>query len=108
MPKTQPARTRLPRDARARGRLREAQQREAEALAAVYVAESALTRAHARRDAALAAATAVVERAEEGVANAQTALVEVSGLPRASLLLAVDPSDLRKNVGSRNTRRADA
>jgi hypothetical protein len=108
MRKTSPQQGRLPRDVHARERLREAQRQEAHMLAAVYAAEGVLARAHAKRDAALAATSAVVQHAEDQVATAQAALVEVSGVHRAAILLAVDPSDLRKVTSSRSARRTDA
>jgi hypothetical protein len=96
---------RMPRDVRARERLREAQLRESEAVAAVCAAHDALARAAAKRDAVLASATATVDQAHASVQAAQAALVQVSGADRAAQLLGVDPAEMRK---SRNGRRADA
>jgi hypothetical protein len=98
-----PART--PRDVRARERLREAQLRESEAVAAVCAAQDALVRAAAKRDAVLASASATVDQAQASVRAAQAALVQVSGVNRAAQLLGVDPAELRK---FRNGRRAEA
>jgi hypothetical protein len=94
----------MPRDVHARERLRAAQQREAQAVAAVYVAERSLGKACAKRDEVLAAATAVVDKARQSVASAQTALVGVSGFDRAAALLGIEVADLRRSVG--NTRRS--
>jgi hypothetical protein len=99
-----PRTTRMPRDVRARERLREAQQQEAQALAVVCAAQDALARTCAKRDAVLAAANGKVGQARAGVESAQGALVRVSGLDRAALLLGLDPAELRK----RNGRRAEA
>jgi hypothetical protein len=99
-----PRLARMPRDVRARERLREAQQQEAQALAAVCAAQEALAKTCAKRDAVLAAATAKVDQAQAGVESAQDALVRVSGLDRAALLLSLNPAELRK----RNGRRAEA
>jgi hypothetical protein len=94
----------MPRDGRARERLREAQQREAEAVAAVFVAQGALQKARAKRDAAIASATVVVDAAEEVVAAKQAALVKVSGVERAALLLGLKATELRR---TRSRIRAD-
>lgn len=91
---------RLPRDVRARERLREAQLQETEAVAAICAAEEALRKACAKRDAAVAAASATVDRARASVESAQVALVRVSGLDRAAVLLGVDTATLRKVVGA--------
>jgi hypothetical protein len=89
---------------RARERLREAQLREAEAVAAVCAAQDVLARACAKRDAVLESATAVVDQAQASVHAAQTGLVQVSGVERAALLLGVGPAELRKSA---NGRRAE-
>lgn len=99
---------RLPRDIRARERLREAQQQEAEALVALCATQDKLRKACAKRDVAVAAAAGMVERAQASVESAQAVLVQVSGLDRAAVLLGVDRAELRKIVGSRAGRRADA
>jgi hypothetical protein len=103
-----PRAARMPRDVRARERLREAQQQEARAVVAVCVAQDELGKACARRDAVLAAATAKVDQAQVAVESAQSALVRVSGLDRAAVLLSIDPAELRKIAGGRNGRRAEA
>jgi hypothetical protein len=95
--------SRMPRDVHARERLRQAQQAEAVAVAAVVAAIAVLDRAKSKRDVAIAAAEAVVERAAAGVADAEVALIGVSGLDRAALLLGVNRAHLRK---PRNTRAA--
>ncbi|HZC72090.1 MAG TPA: hypothetical protein VE442_15460 [Jatrophihabitans sp.] len=103
-----PHTARMPRDVRARERLREAQQQEAQALAAVCAAQDRLAKADAKRNAVLAAATAKVGQAQAGVDSAQGALVRVSGLDRAALLLGIDPAELRKIAGARNGRRTES
>lgn len=87
---------RLPRNLDARERLQRAQQAEATAVATVYRAEAQLTKAQAKYDTALAAATAFVDQARDGVAAAQQALVAVSGRDRAAQLLGVSSAELRK------------
>lgn len=103
-----PGAARLPRDARARERLREAQRQEAEALAGVCAAQDSLDKARAKHEAVLAAATAMVDRAQTAVDAAQAALVAVSGVERAAMLLGMDIAGLRKVVGGRNGRRREA
>lgn len=100
------ARAARPRDLQARERLRRAQQRESQALAAVCTAQRALDRAQGKRQAALAAADAVVEQAQTVVTDAQAGLVAVSGLERAAVLLGLDPGELRKTSSARAERRA--
>lgn len=85
--------TGFPRDSRTRDRLREAQQLEAQALTEVCRAQEGLIRVCAKRDAALAAVDA-----------AQAALVRVSGLERAALLLDTDVAALRKVVNAQGRR----
>jgi chemotaxis regulatin CheY-phosphate phosphatase CheZ len=98
---------RLPRDVGTRERLREAQLREVDAVAVVCAAQDRLRKACTKRDAAAAAATAVVDQAQASVESAQGALVQVSGLERAALLLGIDSADLRKIVSARNGRRSE-
>lgn len=97
-PMTTPSKrsTRRPRDDHARNRLQRAQQLESEALADVYVARENVTKACSRRDAAIAVATARVEHAQRAAESAEEALVRVSGLDRAALLLGVETTTLRK------------
>jgi hypothetical protein len=99
---------RMPRDTRTRERLREAQRRETESVAAVCAANETLQKACAKREAALAAATAAVDDAQGVVETAQAALVNVSGLDRAALLLGVNSTELRKITVTRNGRRPEA
>jgi hypothetical protein len=95
---------RRPRDDRARSRLLEAQQLEAEALTDVYAAQENVTKACVKRDAAIAAAEARVEDAERAVESAKGALVRVSGLDRAAMLLAVEATTLRKGRSAKTSR----
>jgi hypothetical protein len=88
--------------------MREAQRQEAEALAGVCVAQDGLAKAQAKRDAVIAAATAAVDQAQAVVESAQAALVRVSGIDRAAVLLDADAAELRKIAGSRNGRRNKA
>jgi hypothetical protein len=83
-------------DGPARERLREAQQREAAAVAAVFAAQGALQKACAKRDSVLASASEVVDAAQDVVAAKQAALVKVSGVDRAALLLGLAVPELRK------------
>jgi hypothetical protein len=92
-----------PRDVRVRERLREAQQQEAQAMAAVCAAQHALDKACTKRDAAIAAAAAVVDRAHGSVSAAQAALVMVSGLDRAAVLLGMGANDLRRKLSNGHT-----
>jgi hypothetical protein len=87
---------RLPRDVVARERLRRAQQEEVRAVSAVCAAQCGLAAARLKRDRAVAAADAVVVDAERELATAQTALVEVSGLDRAGVLLGLNRAALRR------------
>jgi hypothetical protein len=95
---------RMPRDGRARERLREAQQQESRAVASVCAAGDRLSRARAKRDAVYVTATVKVERAEADLDSARASLVQVSGLDRAALLLGLDVAELRRSVGSRSSR----
>lgn len=104
MTQKSPRAGRLPRDVRARERLREAQVQEAGAVAAVCAAQQRWSQAREKRDAALAAADAVVERAQAALEAAQSDLVGVSGLERAAMLLGIGTSELRKIVGTRAGR----
>lgn len=76
-----------PVDYRARHRLMEAQRAETEALRDVGKA--------ARR---LESIAARVEAVDLELANAESDLVAVSGLPRAAQLLGMEPRDLRRRV----------
>jgi len=87
---------RLPRDVVARERLRRAHQEEVRAVSAVCAAQCGLAAARLKRDRAVAAADAVVVDAERELATAQTALVEVSGLDRAGVLLGLNRAALRR------------
>jgi CRP-like cAMP-binding protein len=97
----------LPTDAIARERLREAQAREASAVTAAYDADAALQTATARRDAEFAAAEEALRRrraaAEEGVSRAAAAVdiaragvADVSGTERAALLLGITKAELSR------------
>jgi hypothetical protein len=92
---------RLPRDVRVRERMRAAQQQEGAALAGVCVAMEQLRRASARRDTVVAAATAVVDRAQAAVEAAHAEVVRISGIERAALILAMDVAELRKSGGAK-------
>jgi hypothetical protein len=87
---------RRPTDLRARERLRDAQTAEARAVTAVYAAEAGRDAAIERRDQAWAAAAALVDAAEDDLAVARAAVVTVSGLDRAAVLLGTAKADLRK------------
>lgn len=91
---------RPPRDIHARERLRDAQVAEARAVSAVCTAQTAVDRAHAKREQAIAAAARAVARAERALAVAHTALVEVSGLERAAVVLGLPAKRLRQAVAA--------
>lgn len=99
--------TRLPRDVEARERLQQAQRAEAAAVADVYRAEAALTRAQMKFEATVAAATKVVDDAHAVVDRTQAALVAVSGRDRAAQLLGIDRVELRKGSAARGARSDD-
>jgi hypothetical protein len=103
-----PRGSRMPRDTRTRERLREAQQRESESVAAVCAATDVLHKAYAKREAAIAAATSTVEQAQAAVEAAEATLVTVSGIDRAALLLGIEPTELRKITTTRTGRKTDA
>lgn len=87
-----------PVNAGARERLRQAQQREASALAAVESAASGKARAEAKLQAALRAPLGRIEAAQRRLAVTQADLVDVSGLSRAAALLDVPPATLRAAI----------
>jgi hypothetical protein len=78
---------RLPKDIHARERLREAQVAEAKALTKVCAAEETLSRA-----------TDVQRQAERELADAQAALIDISGLQRAAALLNTTAPALRRGL----------
>jgi len=86
----------MPRDVQARERLRLAQDSEARAVSAVCAAQDALAAAKRKRDKTVAAADAVLAEADRAVSAAQANLVAISGLERASALLGVNRTELRK------------
>lgn len=86
------------RDGRARVRLLEAQRAEAKALTAVERAVFARDRAQRKFEAVRAAQEKHVADAEQRVAAAQAALVDVSGLERAAQLLDLPARKLRSAV----------
>lgn len=91
---------RRPMDTQARERLRAAQQAETTAVAVVFSAQAALEEAVARRERTVAAATVAVTTAEAELGAARAALVEVSGLERAAVLLGTSKAELRKAVAA--------
>jgi hypothetical protein len=99
---------RLPRDVRARARLRVAQSQEADAVAAVCTAQDTLRKARAKREAVLATASVAVDQAQASLETAQGALVGVCGLERAAVLLGIDASKLGKCVGTRRARAVES
>ena len=72
------------------------QDAEARAVSAACAAQDALAAAIGRRDKAVAAAEALLAEAERAVAAAQANVVAVSGVERASALLGVNRTALRK------------
>ena len=99
---------RLPRDVRARERLRAAQQAEAAAVAAVVVAQDAVRRSEARHAAAIANTQARIDRARAVLTDAQASLVRVSGLDRSAGVLGVSRAALRRTVAAARAGAGDA
>ena len=86
---------RTPKDQEARERLRAAQRREAQALTRVCAAEQKAMQVQA-----------LARDAEHDVAAAHAALVEVSGLARAAVLLGTTVSGLRRGLANVSERDA--
>lgn len=97
----------MPLDVRTRERMREAQLAEARAVTAICAAQAAVARAAAKRDRTVAAANAMVQRAELELTRRHAALVSVSGLDRAATLLAVTPAKLRRASAAARDGRGD-
>ena len=91
---------RYPMDEKARARLREAQQRETEALAAVATAARKLRQTQDKMAAAMTRHQEAVDAAELSVASAQKRLVSISGLERSSTLLDQPLATLRSAIRS--------
>jgi len=91
MPRT----TRRPLDERARGRLREAQRVESDAVAAVHAASVNRDGAQAKLNAVIAKHQGAIDDADRAVSKAQSRLVSVSGIERAALLLEQPVAALR-------------
>jgi hypothetical protein len=87
---------RIPKNVQARERLREAQDVEARAVSAASAAQDAFVAAARKRDKAVAVADALLAEAERALAAAQADVVAVSGVERASALLGVNRTVLRK------------
>src|SRR5438874_358068 len=87
-----------PNDPQARARLREAQAAEARAVVAVYSAEAKVRAAITRRDGAHAVADAWVAEAAVVRDRSRAALVSISGLDRAAMLLGIDKPELRRSL----------
>lgn len=100
--------SRLPRDVRARERLRAAQQAEAAAVAAVVAAQEAMRRSESRHAEAIANAQARVDKARAVLTDAQAGLVRVSGLDRAAGVLGVSRAALRRTVAAARAGARDA
>jgi len=83
---------------RARQRMREAQRLEAAALDAVTRAERRIVAAQARARQVIAASEATVAAAHDQHAKAIAALVGISGIDRAALLVSQTAADVRKAV----------
>lgn len=98
--------SRRPLDERARHRLREAQQMESQAVAAVHAADTAKEAAQAKLDALVRQHQARIETAEERLNLARAELVSVSGIERAATLLDQPVSVLRAAARATNVTRA--
>jgi hypothetical protein len=93
---------RSPLDERARQRLREAQQKESQAVAAVHAADAAKVAVHAKFEALVRQHQARIEMAEERLRLAKAELVSVSGVERAAALLDEPAKALRAAVRAAN------
>jgi hypothetical protein len=90
--------SRRPLDERARHRLREAQQKESDAVAAVHAADAAEEAARAKLDTLVRQHQAQIEKAEQRLNLAKAELVSVSGLDRTASLLDEPMKQLRAAV----------
>ena len=91
---------RRPAKERARQRMREAQRLEAVALDAVTRAERRIVAAQERARQVMAASEATVAAAQHEHATAIAALVGISGVDRAALLVSQSAAEVRKAVRS--------
>lgn len=98
--------SRRPLDERARQRLREAQQKESEAVAAVHAADAAKEAARATLDALVRQHQTQIESAERRLNLAKAELVSVSGIERTAVLLDEPVKVLRAAVRAANVTRA--
>lgn len=96
MPRT----TGRPLDERARTRLREAQRREADAVAAVHAASIRRESARAKLDTLISKHQVAIGAADQALSEARAQLVSVSGIARAALLLELSVAALRAAVRS--------
>ncbi|MHB8187173.1 MAG: hypothetical protein ACYDDU_14080 [Dermatophilaceae bacterium] len=94
MPRT----TRRPLDERARARLREAQQLESAAVAAVHAASVKREFATDTLNAVIAKHQGAIDEADHRLSKAQAHLVSVSGIARAALLVDQPVATLRAAV----------
>ncbi|TAM90291.1 MAG: hypothetical protein EPN43_05965 [Jatrophihabitans sp.] len=92
------ARGAMPRDVRARERMRDAQAAEARAVSAICAAQNALARVVEKRNQVVARADATVREAERSLVNKWAELVAVSGLEHAARLLGTTPAKLRRET----------
>jgi hypothetical protein len=90
-----------PKDARARERLRLAQQREAQAVAAFFAAAKRVAAEESKRVDALSKYQASVDAANDKLDEARAQLVQVSGVERAAILVAESTATLRSAAKSR-------
>ena len=97
--------SRTPLDERARHRLREAQHKESEAVAAVHAAHAAKEAAQARLDAHVRQHHSRIETAEQRLNLAKAELVSVSGIERAAALLDLPVKVLRTAVRAADVTR---
>jgi multidrug resistance efflux pump len=97
---------RRPLDERARHRLREAQRKESEAVAAVHAAGAAKDAARAKLDTLVRQHKTQIETAERRLNLAEAELVSVSGIERAAGLLDQSVRVLRAAVRATNVARA--
>jgi hypothetical protein len=86
----------MPQTFEARARLRDQQRQEASRLDAVLAAQRRLATERAKADRAIAKAELGVAAKQGDVDRAVVSLVETSGLPRASALLARSESELAR------------
>jgi hypothetical protein len=88
----------FPADSSTRDRLRRAQKAERESLRKYTTASRRVAAEFAKRDQVLSAHGALIDKAQAELAKALSALVTVSGVDRAAVLVGLAPADVRASV----------